>query len=389
MVGNISNKNSYLRLVAHVFTILFVVAIPLSNSLTTIISLLVALSCVLYMERSNFKQIIKNPITIAVLIFIGINLIGVSYSMADKTEIYQALRKYTRTLYIPLLIPLFYEARWRHVAVLTFIAAVFVSVVVAINAGIVVFKDSIFTSLFVAFTVYLLAHYAIDFKRYRFAIIPLALFFVYYLFFINIGRIGQAIFIMLFVLFAWQCVRHTFKAQLLTFAVLFLILAGAVILPSSFMMRQNVAMREVEQFLQHDTIPHESSIGTRMLLAQNSWQLIKYKPLFGFGTGGFRAAYAAYAPELPGKEPRTNPHNQYLLTWVELGAVGLISLLYFFFTLVRSFWQQHNTAGYLGLGLSLSLIVGCVLNSWLLDFTSSFFFVFFIAVFAAGIPPQK
>lgn len=385
----ITGTGSYLRTVAHVLTIFFIAAIVLSNSLTTIISLLVAIAAILCLDSTKLKVIVKHPVTIAILIFIALNVIAISYSMAAKPEIYQALRKYTRLLYFPLLLPLFYLHSWRNAAIITFIVTVLVSVLAALSAQIVVFRDSIFTSLFVAYSIFILAHYTLDYKRYRLLTVPLILFFTYYLFFINIGRIGQLIFILLFVLFAWQRVKHTIKAQLLMIIPLILIITISIVLPSSFMRRQNIAIQEASEFLHNANISHESSIGTRLILAQNSWQLIELKPWFGFGTGSYRAAYAKFASELPSKEPRVNPHNQYLLTWVELGLVGLVSLLYLLFTLMRTFWKQHNTSGYLGFGLVIALACGCCLNSWLLDFTSAFFFVFFAAVFAAGIKNPK
>lgn len=381
--------NSYLRTVVHVLTIIFAAVIPLSNSMTTIVSLLVAIACALYIDRANFIVIIKHPVTIAILIFIALNIIGVSYSMAAKDEIYQALRKYTRLLYFPLLLPLFYQSHWRHAAIITFVAAVLVSVLAALNAQMLVFKDSIFTSLFVAFAIFILAHYTYDYKRYRLLTIPLISLFSYYLFFINIGRIGQLVFIMLFVLFAWQRVRHTIKNQILTVSSLLLIVIGSMVFPSSFMARQNVAFQEIDQYIKNDVVPHESSIGTRLILAQNSLQLIKLKPWFGFGTGSFGAAYAEYANEKTSKEPRVNPHNQYLLEWVELGILGILSLLYLLWSLTSTFIDSKSTHGYLGIGLVLALAVGCCFNSWLLDFTSAFFFIFFAAVFASGISEQK
>lgn len=389
MTNTVGNPNSYLRTVAHVLTIIFAAVIPLSNSLSTIVSLLVAIACVLYIDRANFIAIIKHPVTIAILIFVALNVIDTSYSIADKSEMYQALRKYIRLLYLPLLLPLFYQAKWRLAATITFLAAVLLSVVAALAADTLVFKDSIFTSLFVSFAVFILAHYSMDYKRYRLLTIPLILFFSYYLFFINIGRIGQLIFIMLFVLFSWQRIQHTLKAQFLILSPLVLIVGASVVFPSSFMARQNKAFQEIDQYLQVDAVPYESSIGTRLVLAKNSLKLIKLKPLFGFGTGSFKAAYAKYAGEPPSKEPRTNPHNQYLLMWVELGVFGLLSLLYLLWSLTRTFIDKKSTSGYLGLGLVLALAVGCCLNSWLLDFTSAFFFVFFAAVFAAGVSEHK
>jgi O-antigen ligase len=382
-----NDNRSYIGLVAKVLAVCLAAVIPLSNSLTTIISLLVAVACILYIDRPRFIMIIKHPITIAILIFIALNLIDITFSIASTNEIQQALRKYTRLLYFPLLLPLFTIIQWRNAAILSFLCAVAISVLAALSFGMLVFKDSIFTSFFVSFAIFTLLHYSVDYKRYRIIAILAALFFTYYLFFINIGRVGQFLFIILFLLFSWQRMAHSIKIQTMVISPLILIIIASIVLPSSFMSRQDKALREIQQYMNIDAslVPHESSMGTRLILAYNTLEIIKIKPLLGFGTGSFREAYAKYAPEVPREGIiRSNPHNQYLLTWAELGLPGLVSLLYLFFALMHTFIKSRNTAGYLGVGLVIAMAIGCCINSWLLDFTSAFFFVFFAAVFAAG-----
>src|SRR6267143_4218816 len=58
----------------------------------------------------------------------------------------------------------------------------------------------------------------------------------------------------------------------------------------------------------------------------NSVELIKSHPWVGAGTGGFAAAYARQV-EGTAMMPLPQPENQYLLTAVQMGAVGLAALL--------------------------------------------------------------
>ena len=77
------------------------------------------------------------------------------------------------------------------------------------------------------------------------------------------------------------------------------------------MIRQNIALQELKQYMHSDeiAIPHSSSMGTRLVLAHNAWELIKLKPILGWGTGSFPAAYASYAPEAQTKHVRRGkPH---------------------------------------------------------------------------------
>jgi len=381
---------TYFRTAAGFLALAMAAAIPLSVVATTIISILLAITCILSFDRQTLVSVLKHPVTITILIFIAINIIACTYSIAGSREMAQALRKYYRLLYFPLLLPIFITVRWRNAAVVTFLVAVFISVVTAMLMQAVVFKDSIFTSLFVAYAIFILAHYSIDYKRYRSVTIPIAIFFTYYLFFINIGRSGQFIFVMLFVLFMLQRLRNSFKNLGIAAVLLLALVAASVLAPSSFATRQTIAVREVQQYINsydETAVPHESSLGTRLILVRNSLELIKLKPIFGWGTGSFAAAYRKFAPEAQIKDvKRVNPHNQYLLTWVELGLPGLISLLSIFGALAVLFYKSQQLAGYLGLGLVATFAMGCSMNSWLLDFTSAFFFVFFAAVFITYAP---
>jgi O-antigen ligase len=383
---------THLRTAAGILALGMAAAIPLSVAATTVISIILAITCIFSFDRKTLISVFKHPVTITILIFIAINIIACAYSIAESREISHAFRKYYRLLYFPLLLPLFTNMRWRNAAIVTFLVAVFISVIAAMLAQVVVFKDSIFTSLFVAFAIFTLVHYSIDSKKYRSLTVPVAIFFTYYLFFMNIGRAGQFIFVMLFILFMLQRLRYSFKYLCLAATLLIAIVAASILVPSSFAERQTIAVHEVQQYINSDEIavPHESSLGTRLILARNSLELIKLKPIFGWGTGSFAAAYRQYAPEAQIKDvKRVNPHNQYLLTWVELGLPGLLSLLSIFCALAVVFYKSQQLTGYLGLGLVAAFAMGCSMNSWLLDFTSAYFFVFFAAVFAAYLPKTR
>jgi O-antigen ligase len=73
-------------------------------------------------------------------------------------------------------------------------------------------------------------------------------------------------------------------------------------------------------------------MGIRVILYENTLDLVRQRPLFGVGTGGFGAAYAA---QVQGKysdwrsQPSLDPHNQYLFFLAEQGLVGLAVFLTF------------------------------------------------------------
>lgn len=362
-------------------------SIPLSNSLTTALSLLLAIALMLQLNTASLKMIARHPLTHVVLALVALACIAAVYSHAEPVAVRQALRKSLRLLYIPLLLPLFSQALWRHAAAIAYLAAVTVSVLAALWYGDGVFKDPIFTSLFTAFAIFMLAHYSVSYKSVRKFAIPLAMLFTYYLFFVGTGRSGQLLFFALFLLFVWQRVPRNTKTLGLAALAIISLLVASILLPSSFVRRQTLVAQELQQYLQNDVrdIPNTSSLGMRLILAQNAWQVIKLNPLLGWGTGSYSAVFAKFAENPVAKnEFGANPHNQYLLTWVELGLPGLICLVYLFVTCARVFMREPNLEGYLGLGLTVAFAIGCSMNSWLLDFASTFFFVVLVAVFAGA-----
>lgn len=356
--------------------------IPLTNTGTTICSILFFAFAMLSMNRTKFMLAVKHPVTKALAIFLGLYFIGTLYTVGSAGDISAALRKMTRLLYIPLLFPLFADARWRRAAVIAFLCAMFISVLASLELRQPFFKDSIFTSLFVAFATFITLHFIVQYKRARTVTIPLLFAFVYYLFFICIGRTGQIVFLALYILFCWQNYGKERLLQVVAALILASVFTASILLPSSFSQRQAEAAREVQIFLHDkDASISTSSMGTRLTFAKNAITLIKMKPIFGWGTGAFSQAYSQNISRDAAKNvAAVNPHNQYLLTWVEIGAVGLLSLLYLLFTIARSFWRDTQFDAKLGFGLVFAIAMGCCVNSWLLDFASMFFFAIYAGI---------
>lgn len=372
---------------AQITAIMLAAAIPLSNALTTIFSVLLALFCLLSFDRVTWRKSLTHPVSIAILGFVALTLIMSFSSVGLQKDVSLAIRKSLRLLYFPLFLPLFSAQKTRNSAMLTFIACIFVSVIAGIINGWAFFKDTIFTSLFIAYAIFMLLHLSVDYKQYRVPALALAIFFVGYLFFWCTGRVGQILCPILVGLFLWQrgYIKRAFFAP--ASATIGLLIIGFLSLPNSFLQRQTQALQEIYDYLHsaRATAPEQSSMGTRLVLATNSLTLVKCHPVMGWGSGAFRQAYAQHAPESSiHKVERANPHNQYLLTWVELGLPGILILFLIFFRLIQEYRGQRFLEGYLGVGLVASIMIGCCINSWLLDFTSAFFFTFFAALCCAN-----
>jgi O-antigen ligase len=127
-----------------------------------------------------------------------------------------------------------------------------------------------------------------------------------------------------------------------------------------------------------------TSAGLRLDWYKSSVQLIKKKPVFGYGTGAYEIAQKPLV-EKTDIAPTTDPHNEFLLTAVQIGFVGLSVLLALFFDpLRRSFQLIHRKQTAQAFALQATVLfvfMGCFLNSWLLSTIPSHMFAFLIIAF--------
>ena len=110
--------------------------------------------------------------------------------------------------------------------------------------------------------------------------------------------------------------------------------------------------------------------------------MLKKRPWFGWGAGGFQTAYREQAAVdgWEAWEVTRNPHNEYLNLGLQLGLVGLsvIGLLYLLLFRLRT--RLPPLEGWLAESILTSMAVGAWGNSWLTDFGPGYLFVLFLAL---------
>ena len=85
-----------------------------------------------------------------------------------------------------------------------------------------------------------------------------------------------------------------------------------------------------------------------------------------------------------------NPHNEYLNIAVQLGAAGLLMLLYLFYcqwrlaSLLPTPYERH-----LARSLVITFAVGCLFNSLLMDHAEGLFFAWVTGLSFAGLRSQR
>ncbi len=126
----------------------------------------------------------------------------------------------------------------------------------------------------------------------------------------------------------------------------------------------------------------------RLEFYHNTLALIRDHPILGVGTGGFVHAYADRV-QGTAMQPTRNPHNQYLLTTAEVGVVGLALLLLLFAQQWRCAARlPDERSRTLARGLVLTIMVGSLFNSLLIDHVESLLFAWLSGLLFAALPPK-
>lgn len=129
----------------------------------------------------------------------------------------------------------------------------------------------------------------------------------------------------------------------------------------------------------------DSSTGLRLDFYSNTLKIVQDNLIFGVGAGGFPAAYEK---ETLGKNAvlTRNPHDEFLMIAAQTGIIGLVLLLYLFYTewrcapLLPGLLEQDAARG-----LVIAYIVNCLFNSALMDHSDGLFFAFMSAVLFSNL----
>lgn len=371
--------------------------IPISTTITQIILLLIIVAIsgsntnALKPWKERALWLISHPVGRSILCLLLIFSIGILYSKGSRADAFHMLPKISKIIFIPILLPLFVEEKWRRAAMMAFIAAMILSLVFStlknyhlLPSSIPLsrhhncaFKNHIDTNLLMSIAVFCLGHFLFIRTHYYLKIITviLLLSMTLYILWVSQGRTGYVVFSALWLLFLWQ--RLTIKQCLMGMGFLILLLGAAYLLPSELQQRIAYVGEELKLYQSGKV---SGSVGERLEFMQSSFEIARQRPWFGFGTGGFKEAYAAYAKEHHQNIITTNPHNEYLNIAIQWGLVGLFFFLFFIVNLYKASVLLPTYEKYLLQGVLFGLLVGCTANSLFMDFTPGYFFVLCLSV---------
>jgi O-antigen ligase len=378
------------------------VSLPISTALDTIL-VVALLACWIASGpyRDQWAALRANSFVRFPCFVFLLYVAGTTYSSAGAEEIVHALDKAAVILLIPVLIALRPTRELRERAELGFMAAMLLTLALSfliwlgavpgggllkgIEEDPTVFKMHITHGVLMAFAALMFASRARAAlsSTWKIGLAVAAGLAAFNVLFMVHGRTGQVVLLVLaaYALIAWYRWRGVAMAAGLGAAMA----ATVYLAPSSALHeRVQVTLAEIEDWRAGKPAQLRN---LRLESWGNSVEIVRQHPLIGVGTGGFAGAYARQV-EGTGMRVVGQPESQYLLTAVQLGLVGLAALVALFagqWRLAARLETRADTE--LARGLVLTLAVGCLFNSFLLDHTEALFYAWLSGLLYAGLQP--
>lgn len=372
--------------------VLLAFSLPISVSAVTVLSLLIA---VFWFIEGNFRKkyevLIHNPVTVAVLCYLILFVIGLLWS-EDVGQGLDTLKKQWKLAMLPVFFTALHE-KTRLRCVYGFLAGLAITMTMTYLAwfDLIHYKGvspehptrglyHVVYNPMLAFALYIVLHEIVwgvsrGWQRLGLGLLAIAMFVDM---FITEGRTGQVAFFVLLAVFLLQLMqKKMFRAIVATGILVPLLFYGAYSLSPTFHTRVDDAKRE---FLQARENP-ETSVGFRLLFWRNSWQIIQNNPFFGVGTGDFQLEYAKINQvRSPGKIETDNPHNQYIFILCQFGLLGFAVLLAMFLMQMRHALVQKENWWRIQLAFPLFFLTIMLAESYLVVYETGFLFSLFTAV---------
>lgn len=187
------------------------------------------------------------------------------------------------------------------------------------------------------------------------------------------GRAGMVMFGALFVALVFEHIKARRQAIAICFIIAPLVLFTAYKTEDYFAQRVDHAISDIQAFHKNPN----TSVGLRLVYWTTSFQVFSEHPFFGVGSGDFQKEYAAAKPAKWASTPDSfNPHNQFLMTGVTTGMLGLFALLNIFYSAIRSRADTRMISVLLG------FTVVCLFESYLWRSNTALAFSLMVAVLA-------
>jgi O-antigen ligase len=349
----------------------------------------------------NWKTDLKNPAVSGSLLLLIWMLLSLLWSHASIQQTFSGIWKYRKLVYVPLMVLLFADAKWRAAAIKAWLAA---AIVLMLYALIHILPDPIGDG-------HMGVHPALPLSTYSyitlgFVLIPaltvglvwmmqgrawldkslgalVALLTVAFVVLAQQGRTTYVTLTALLIFFILTQLKSTKKW--LAIGVLLVAALSVGMFSTTVQKRLSEVVIDSQTALNTDTI---ASSGLRIGFWRTTFDIAKNNPILGTGMGTWADEYRKYVVSTP-NTPKIaasggNPHQEYLLMASQLGFVGLALFLAW---LGRCFVGSRSLVGHeciAAQSLLVAFTVGCFFNSTLFDSATGHFFCIGLGILFAG-----
>ena len=367
-------------------------SMPISRAVFNVSALLMIVGWLLSGQwQDRFNTIRHNATAIASIALFTVGALSLSWAGPLSADHSDQLLEYSRLLYVPILITLLQCPIWRRRAWTALLTGMLITLAAYLldiwfevpgtgsygthSAGQGVFYHHIAQGMMLSFLGAYGLHRALqgdEARSRRLFWLAVALATLAGLITVGQSRTGQ-----LSVLVAYFLVVLThMPRRLRVWGVVATIAVASVLVMSSERMQERFALafKETATFAQDGEF---TSVGARLKAWQYSAELIRQSPWLGHGIGSYRPlAYEHFAQSPICKlGVCEQPHNQFILTAVETGLLGLLVLAAFLVAPLVSLTQPGSPAAALALPFVAIFVVTACFDSSLKIQAQSFFTV--------------
>lgn len=381
--------------------IIAAIAAPVSTAVTGVACVAMLLTWLISGQVwQSLKISAQQPAGKMLLLFFAWLIISSLYADTAWSDKVSTLSSWKKLIFTFVLLGFFYQTQWKTRFVYYYLAAMSLAAVIAVplwlldihvtagkEAGIFMTNHSSQSLAFVvaALCCIFLLKESLS-PRKKCLLVGMLALFLFNIFFISPSRSGYLAFpvaaVFAFVnLCGYKKIPHIIAVM--AAALLLLVLTSSTL-------QQRIKLGWEEK-TNYQTSEDVTSIGIRVIFAQNTLELIKQKPLLGYGTSSFGSVYG---PHVAAKyqdwrgAPTSDPHNQYLFVWLENGLIGLLIFLAYIYTAIKQGATQQPY-GAIAASVLVAIAAASFFNSNFKTFPEGHLLAFFVGCLLSQQPTNE
>ena len=382
------------------FAIITAIAAPASTAITSLTCLGMLLTWLMSGQVwHSLKLSAQQPVGKILLLFFAWLIIGSLYANTPWKDKLITLFSWKKLLYTYVLLGIFYQTQWKVRFIQYYLAAMSIAAVIAIplwlmdahlrtkiaeDGGIIMSNHASQSLAFVVALlccIFLLKESLSTQKKY--ILLGMIALFLFNIFFVSSSRTGYialpvATIFALVNLYGYKRIPHILG---MTIASLLIVMLTS----STLQQRIKLAWEEKISYQSSEQL---TAVGVRVLYAQNSWELIRQKPLLGYGTSSFKSVYSSHVATKYQdwrRDAASDPHNQYLFVWLENGLIGLLIFLAYIYTAIKQGATQQPY-GAIAASVMVAIAAASLFNTNFKTFPEGHLLAFFIGCLLAQQP---